>query len=145
MTLHKFTIPGTRCTVGLTQPRWDYKNKNHRDADGNPEPDFVLMQDHIDDITSKMLKCTGKHKRTAIRGGTGRVYPPHGAAMNTRDYVERFYISNGLVREDVTYRSGARVATTKPDYVEESLSFFEPLSTNTQMWPDEPLFEECDE
>ena len=118
---YQFTLPGTRCTVKLVQPQYSYKNKDHRDADGRPKPEFVLMQEHIDDVTAKMLKCTGKARRRAIVGGVSRVYPPHGEAMNTRDYVARFH---GLNSE---YRI--------------LIGNFEPLSTRTQEWPGEPLEE----
>jgi len=118
---YQFTLPGTRCTVKLVQPSFNRKNKGHLDADGNPKEDFLLMHEHIEDVTTKMLKCTGKSRRKATVGGVSRVYPPNGAAMNTRDYVARFHMLNS------DYRN--------------LIGNFEPLSTRTQEWPSEPVEE----
>lgn len=124
---YQFTLPGTRCTVKLVQPQYNYKNKDHHGADGMIKPDFVLMHEHIEDVTAKMLKCTGKSKRKAIVGGVSRVYPPHGAAMDTRTYVRWFYANNP--------------ETKYHDTLETVKSLFGDLSDNLQEWPSEPVEE----
>ena len=124
---YQFTLPGTRCTVKLEQPWYNWRNKDHCDADGMIKPDFVLMQEHIDDVTARMLKCTGKSRRKAIVGGVSRVYPHHGAAMDTRSYVRWFYVNN--------------FGTKFHDARETVKDLFGDLSTNTQEWPGEPIEE----
>jgi hypothetical protein len=86
----------------------------------------------IDEISKALTKCTGKHKRHVLRGGDKRLYPqPIGDVMlDTASYVKVFF---GLNRQ-------SKYADPF-DYK----SFFEPLSTRPQEWPQEPLYEEIEE
>ena len=121
-------VPGTRCTLTLRPPPYDYKNKAHRSPDGSAMLDDQQRLDlRIDEISKALTKCTGKHKRHVLRGGDERLYPqPIGDVMlDTAVYVRLYFrLNNNLIH---------------------SSDYFEPLSTRPQEWPQEPLYEEIEE
>jgi hypothetical protein len=121
-------VPGTRCTLTLRPPPYDYKNKAHRSPDGSAMLDDQQRLDlRIDEISKALTKCTGKHKRHVLRGGDKREYPqPIGDLMlDTAVYVRLYFrLNNNLIH---------------------SSDYFEPLSTRPQEWPQEPLYEEIKE
>ena len=123
----KYTIlvPGTRAQLTLVQPRFDWRNKDHTGADGIPLDEAALMALRIAQVQAQLIKCTGKHKKHVLRGGVSRRYPMYGECMDTASYVRWFYQSNFGQREGN----------------QDHKNFFEPLSTNPQAWPDEPLHE----
>lgn len=126
-------VPGTRCTLTLYPPSYDYKNKTHRSPDGSAMLDDQQRLDlHIDEISKALTKCTGKHKRHVLRGGDKRLYPqPIGDVMlDTASYVKVFFDLN---------------RQSKSAHPFNYKSFFEPLSTRPQEWPQEPLYEEIKE
>lgn len=131
-------VEGTRVKVTLRQPGCDYRNPKHslRNIDGTFDrwlDDDEIFDLKIADITSKLDKCTGKHRRLALTGGTARKYPMHGGAMNTRDYVREYFALNKL--------SFFGAGTSDDERIKSLDAFFELLSTAPQAWPDEPLFE----
>jgi hypothetical protein len=130
---HTIHVPGTRCTLTLRPPPYDYKNKAHCSPDGSAMLDDQQRLDlRIDKISKALTKCTGKHKRHVLRGGDKREYPQpiEGAMLNTASYVEVFFAWN---------------RQSKSAHPFDYKSFFEPLSTRPQEWPQEPLYEEIEE
>lgn len=130
---HTIHVPGTRCTLTLRPPPYDYKNKAHRSPDGSAMLDDQQRLDlRIDEISKALTKCTGKHKRHVLRGGDKREYPqPIGDVMlDTASYVKVFFDLN---------------RQSKSAHPFDYKSFFEPLSTRPQEWPQEPLYEEIEE
>ncbi len=121
-------VPGTRCTLTLRPPPYDYKNKAHRSPDGSAMLDDQQRLDlRIDEISKALTKCTGKHKRHVLRGGDKREYPqPIGDVMlDTAVYVRHYFrLNNNLIH---------------------SSDYFEPSSTRPQEWSQEPLYEEIKE
>ena len=121
-------VPGTRCTLTLRPPPYDYKNKAHRSPDGSAMlEDQQRLDLRIEEISKALTKCTGKHKRHVLRGGDKREYPqPIGDLMlDTAVYVRLYFrLNNNLIH---------------------SSDYFEPLSTRPQEWPQEPLYEEIKE
>ena len=125
---HTILVLGTRAQLTLVQPRFDWRNKAHAGADGIPLDEAALMALRIDEVQAQLAKCTGKHKKLNARGGVSRRYPvAHPLYMNTKTYVEAYYALNF---PDSEKGDGYGVA-----------DFFEPLSTNTQAWPNDPLHE----
>jgi len=127
---HTIHVPGTRCTLTLRPPPYDYKNKAHRSPDGSVMLDDQQRLDlRIDEISKALTKCTGKHNRHVLRGGDKRLYPqPIGDVMlDTASYVKVFFDLN---------------RQSKSAHPFDYKSFFEPLSTRPQEWPQEPLYEE---
>ena len=130
---HTIHVPGTRCTLALYPPPYDYKNKAHRSPDGSAMLDDQQRLDlRIEEINKALTKCTGKHKRHVLRGGEKRLYPqPIGDAMlDTASYVKVFFDLN-------------RPSSFTDPF--DHKSFFKPLSTRPQEWPQEPLYEEIKE
>ena len=139
---HTIHVPGTRCTLTLRPPPYDYKNKAHRSPDGSAMLDDQQRLDlRIDEISKALTKCTGKHKRHVLRGGDERLYPqPIGDVMlDTASYVKVFFDLNRQSKSahPFNYKSFFEPFNYK--------SFFEPLSTRPQEWPQEPLHEEIEE
>lgn len=117
---------GTRARLTLRQPAVDYRKHRKLNPDGSydrilGEPEVFDL--HEADILKQLAKCTGKSRRKAITGGVSRQFPMHGAYMNTAAYVRKYLELNNLQLTDS----------------------FEPLSTRTQAWPDEPLFERIED
>ena len=121
-------VPETRARLTLRLPGMDYKDKGNQilTSDGEFDrwaTDAERFDRHTDDVLSKLVKCTGKHKKHVLRGGDRRSYPMHGECMTTAGYVKKYMsLNNGLNLTDN----------------------FGPLSINVQSWPDEPDVEDCD-
>lgn len=123
---HTIHVPGTRCTLTLRPPPYDYKNKAHRSPDGSVMLDDQQRLDlRIDEISKALTKCTGKHRAIKIKTADSRSFPPYNEAMDTASYVKLFFKLNNKL-------------THSSDY-------FQPLSTRLQEWPQEPLYEEIEE
>ena len=81
--------------------------------------------ENVPKIQTKLIKCTGKHRAIKIKTADSRKFPLYGSAMTTARYVQRYFeLNNTLIH---------------------SSDYFEPLSTRSQEWPQEPLHEVLDD
>jgi len=125
---HTITVPGTKARLTVCTPQINYKNPKHFGTNQKWLEDDALLRIRIDKVQAQLTKCTGKHRKLNARGGVSRRYPvAHPLRMNTKTYVEAYYALNF---PDPEKGDGYGVA-----------DFFEPLSTNTQSWPNDPLHE----
>lgn len=74
-------------------------------------------------LTDKFAKVSGKARKPTIKAEK-RLFPLYGKHMNTKDYVKAFWELN-----------------FKAEYRTDCEAFYEPLSTQPQQWPAEPVFE----
>ena len=79
-------------------------------------------------LSEKFAKVSKAKPRKPTIKAEKRLFPLSGKHMNTKDYVREYWMLN-----------------FKNEYRTDCEAFYEPLSTQPQEWPSEPLYEVLDE